>query len=142
MVLHRGRIIANFAKNFIKYLFVPVESIISRVMRLSTGNDATYLKYVRPIIGLLCVPIWCFSLIPPISAPKRGRMYYLLVMLCLLYVIGLSAIGSGAGERYRFSVLAFMLPITVWNLQIAGDYLHALIELRSNRRVLRSTAVD
>jgi hypothetical protein len=113
---HPTEIMANFVSNFIKYIFVPVEFNVNRLTAMYFGDKA-YFDYLRPILGLICLPLWILSLIPPIGAPKSHKMFYLIVTTCLLYIVGLSAIGSGAGERYRFPVLMFMLPVVLWNLQ-------------------------
>jgi hypothetical protein len=34
----------------------------------------------------------------------------------LAYVVGLSAISTGSGERIRFAILAYMLPVFVYNV--------------------------
>jgi hypothetical protein len=50
-------------------------------------------------------------------------MYYLLVMMFLLYVVGISAMAPRQGERMRFPVLAFMLPAMVWNVHRMHSYI-------------------
>ena len=42
--------------------------------------------------------------------------YYVLVMLLLFYVLGLSTLAPFQGERMRFLVLGLMMPIATWNL--------------------------
>jgi len=125
LLSHPTEIATNYIKNFIKYMFVPVESNLMRVVALF-ASEQTYLRYVRPILGLVCLPVWLLSLIPPINSPKKYRMYYLLAMVLLVYVIGISAISTGSGERIRFPLLAFMLPIMVWNVDRAHRYLHGV----------------
>jgi hypothetical protein len=122
LISHPGRIIFYVAKNFVKYIFVPVESIIARLTALYL-SEQTYLTYLRPIIGLLCLPIWLLSLSPPIGSPKGYKIYYLFLMMFLFYVLGLSAMTPLQGERMRFPVLIFMLPVMVWNIHSIHGYL-------------------
>jgi hypothetical protein len=112
--VHPKEIATNYLTNFLKYIFAPIESIPLRIAELYVGEDG-YMRYVRPVLGVVCLPIWFLSLMPPTAAPRNQKAFYLLVMICLFYIVTLSAIGSGQGERYRFPVLAFMLPIAVWN---------------------------
>jgi hypothetical protein len=113
--IHPKQIVTNYLMNFFKYIFAPIESIPLRIAELYVGEDG-YMRYVRPVVGVICLPIWLLSLLPPTAAPRNQKAFYLLVMICLFYIVALSAIGSGQGERYRFPVLAFMLPIAVRNL--------------------------
>lgn len=116
LIAHPKEILFTLVESFMKYLFAPVESVVSRIMQIY-GSETAYFLYVRPILGLLCLPVWCFSFSPPFRGPRRYWMYYLMVMMWLAYVVGLSSIGIGQGERYRFAVLVFMLPVTIWNVQ-------------------------
>jgi len=43
--------------------------------------------------------------------------YYLIVVLLVLYVLGLSSLVGQQGERYRFPVLAALFPLAALNLQ-------------------------
>ena len=129
MIAHPKEILFTLAESFLKYLFAPVESVASRITQTYTSETA-YLLYVRPILGLLCLPVWLFSFSPPLRAPRRYWMYYVLVMMWLVYVVGLSAIGIGQGERYRFAVLVFMLPVTIWNVQALHDRFSSWIHNR------------
>ncbi len=121
LIAHPAQILANYLKNFVKYVFVPVESIWLRLTGLYF-SDQMYVTYVRPLLGIICLPVWLLSLIPPIGT-KSHKTYYLLAIVLLVYVVGLSAIGTGSGERIRFPVLAFMLPVTIWNIRRVHDYL-------------------
>ena len=125
LISHPIEIITQLIKNFIKYLIVPVESNVMRVTAFYL-SEQTYGTYVRPILGLLCLPVWCASMMPPVSAPKNQRMYYLLVTVLLIYILGLSATHAGCGERIRFPLLAFMLPLMVWNVHRVHGFLHGL----------------
>ena len=113
---HPMEVVVNCAKNFVKYLFAPVESIVLRTVT-AMNNPDLYARAVRPLLILLCLPVWVGSLIPPMGSPPRCKAYYLLVVGCLFYIVGLSAIGTGSGERIRFPMLAFMVPIAVWNIE-------------------------
>jgi hypothetical protein len=112
---HTIDVVANCARNFVKYMFAPVETVALRLIAAMDGAEM-YRRVVRPLLTLLCLPIWVGALIPPIGSPSRCKAYYLLVVVCLLYIVGLSAIGTGSGERIRFPMLAFMMPIAVWNI--------------------------
>jgi hypothetical protein len=130
---HPIEIGANFAGNFIKYLFVPVESNVMRLVEMDVG-DRAYFRYVRPIVGAMCLPIWILSFVPPLDGPKKHRMFYWAIMTCVVYVVGLSAIGTGAGERYRFPLLMFMLPVAIWNAQWIRGYGQAWLAARRDHR--------
>jgi hypothetical protein len=109
-------ITVNVLKNAVKYVFVPIESSVSRFWAMYAGAS-TYVTAVRPIVALVCLPIWFLSLVPPIASTHRRRMYYLLMLACLVYIIGFSSISTGSGERIRFPILMFMLPVLMWNVQ-------------------------
>jgi hypothetical protein len=47
-----------------------------------------------------------------------------------MYIIGISAIAPGQGERYRFPLLMFMLPVGVWNVQALQRYLNGVASER------------
>jgi hypothetical protein len=115
LVSHPAEVILYLAKNFVKYIFVPIESATAKLTTLHISDEA-YLTYVRPALGLLCLPIWLFSLTLPFGAPHKRKMYYLFVMMFLVYVVGISAMAPRQGERMRFPVLAFMLPVMVLNV--------------------------
>jgi hypothetical protein len=122
LVSHPWQIILYLVGNVVKYIFVPVESAAAKLTALHVSGE-DYLTYVRPVLAVLCLPIWLFSLSPPLRYPKRYKMYYLLVLMLLLYVVGLSAMAPRQGERMRFPVLAFMLPVMVWNVHRLHSYL-------------------
>jgi hypothetical protein len=126
---HSREIIYLFAKNFVKYLLVPVESSIAKLTEIHLSQPV-YFTYVRPILSLICLPIWIFALIPPVGSPKKYRMYYILELIFLFYMIGLSVITVSQGERVRFPIIAFMLPITVWNVRAAYGCLRQWVEYR------------
>ncbi len=122
LISHPRQIILSLVKNLVKYIFVPVESVVQRLTARFL-SEQTYMTYGRPILALLWLPMWLLSLIPPIGSPKRYRMYYLLVMMFLFYVLSVNIMAPRAGERYRFPVLAFMLPLVVLNVQDLRGYL-------------------
>jgi hypothetical protein len=122
-------IVANVVRNGVKYVFVPVESIVLRVWTIY-GIEQGYNTSARPILGLICLPVWLLSLFPPVGQPHRRQWYYALMMGTLLYVVGVSATGTGSGERIRFPVLVFMLPVAVSN----GHALHRYLQGWINRR--------
>jgi hypothetical protein len=129
---HPGPVVATFVRNFLKYMFVPVESLVMRIRSRVTSTaerDQAYLGYIRPALALGYLPVWLLSLIPPISATRSRMMYYLLVWTCIICVVGPAAMTTGSGERIRFSVLAFMLPVMAWN----ADSLHRRMRARIER---------
>jgi len=128
---HPKEVISALVKNFVQYLFVPVEANILKFTTFYKGEQ-TYFTYVRPILGVACLPIWLFALSPPIGSAYKHRMYYVFVMMFLFYVIGISSIVPFGGERIRFPMLAFMLPIAVWNVHCVVRYLRRWTETRSS----------
>jgi hypothetical protein len=135
LVSHPRQVILYLVRNFVKYIFVPVESVVARLTALYLSEQA-YLTYVRPVLGLLCLPVWLFSLSPPFGSPKKYKMYYLLVVIFLLYVVGVSAITPLQGERMRFPVLVFMLPVMVWNVHCLHSYLSEWLVQRARKVTL------
>ena len=123
-VAHPFSITVVVVTNAFKYVFAPVELVISRVAN-ELLSPATYRRFVRPVIVAACVPIFLLSLLPPMGHFRGQRPYYALVMLFLLYIIGLSAISYGSGERIRFPILAFMAPVAVWNARTFCDAVQA-----------------
>jgi hypothetical protein len=125
-----GRVVTT---NAVKYLFAPVESLIARL-----ANEfilpATYGRYVRPLITVVCLPVFLLSIVPPIAYGRSYRMYYALMMLFLVYIIGLSAIGFGSGERIRFPMLTFMAPVAVWNTRTVVEHLRARFSASDGHR--------
>ena len=114
LISHPRQIIFYLVKNFVKYTFAPIEAGIMKLTEFYMGEQ-TYLTYIRPVLGLLCIPIWLLSLSPPIGSPEKCKIYYLLVVILLFYVVGVSAMAPARGRAHAFSVLAFMLPVIVWN---------------------------
>ena len=115
LISYPRQVIFYLIKNVIKHIFVPIEAS-TRELTVFYMSEQVYLTYIRPILGLLCLPIWLLSLSPPIGLPKKYKMYYLLVLILLFYMVGMSAMSPLAGERMRFPVLAFMMPVMVWNI--------------------------
>jgi hypothetical protein len=120
---HGSQIVLLLAKNFLKYLFVPVESLVQRLTEYYIGTWL-YFRYVRPFLFLVCLPIWLLSLIPPIDAARTQRMYYFLAFTLVMYVGVVSIVANMGGERIRFPVLGLLLPLVVWNVQKLNRYLH------------------
>jgi hypothetical protein len=121
---HPGRITAVLVTNAGKYVFAPIESIVARMSTEVISFEA-YGRYVRPVIFAMCLPILVLALMPPLGQQPGRRMYYSLVMVFLVYIVGFSAIGAGSGERIRFPMLAFMLPVALWNARRIGEGLHS-----------------
>jgi|SRR5262245_11055410 len=133
LVKHPREILTCLATNFLKYLLVPVEANVYKLTKFYAGEQ-TYFNYVRPVLAFVCLPIWLFSLAPPVGSSQKYVMYYLLVMLFLLYVIGISAMTNFAGERMRFPVLAFLMPAAVWNVHCLSGYLRGWMKRTSNNQ--------
>jgi hypothetical protein len=127
LISHPGQILLYLVKNFVKYIFVPIEACVMKLTMFYI-SEQTYVAYVRPVLGLLCLPIWLLSLSPPIGFPKKSKKYYLCVVTLLLYVVGLSAMTPLQGERMRFPMLAFMLPVMVWNIHGLHSYLMSVFK--------------
>src|SRR5262249_36576750 len=98
MAAHPVKIALLWGKNFLKYLLAPVESTVARMI-LHNQSFETYNALVRPLLLLICLPLWAFALAPPINGSQRERMYYWLMLLCVTYAIAVSAVAAGSGER-------------------------------------------
>jgi len=133
-ISHPREMFIFFVKNFLKHIFAPIESVVQKLILLYT-SDKIYFTYVRPVLGLMCLAVWLFSLIPPISLENRQLLYYFFTMMFLLYVIGISVITQFQGERIRFPVLAFMLPVMVWNVHHVYGYLRGWGEYRHSNHI-------
>jgi hypothetical protein len=125
--VHAPGIVILTGTTFVKYLLVPVESILARLTTLA-ASEATYERYIRPVVGLLCLPIWILCLIPPRGQLAQRRWYYCLVLLMWVYLAGITALNPAQGERIRFPILAFLVPIAAWNIQTGLAYLARLAE--------------
>jgi hypothetical protein len=125
--VHAPGIVMLTGTTFVKYLLVPVESIVARLTALAT-SEATYERYIRPFVTLLCLPIWILCLIPPRGQPVQRRWYYCLILLMWVYLAGITALNPAQGERIRFPILAFLVPIAAWNIQTALANLAHLVE--------------
>jgi hypothetical protein len=137
LAAHPRVITSRLLKNFTKYLFAPIEGAIQKLTTLYAGEQ-TYLSGVRPILVVAGIPIWLLALAPPVRSPNNFRMYYLLMLTCVLYVVGISAITNFAGERIRFPVLPFMLPVMAWNIHRLYGYLHGPSPAPSRDRTVRT----
>jgi hypothetical protein len=112
--VHYWGITFNVVKNGVKYVFAPIDSIVERFWAFYQGSSS-YQSTIRPFVGFACLPLLVLSLLPPVRGGPGQRMYYILMLGCLLYVVGFSAIGTGSGERIRFPVLLLMLPVFIHN---------------------------
>ncbi|HKQ97260.1 MAG TPA: hypothetical protein VJV75_05230 [Candidatus Polarisedimenticolia bacterium] len=115
LAAHPAAILKSMARTSIQYVFAPVESVPMRRAR-QAGDEAAYMTGLRPILTLVCLPFWLLAIVPPAIRPGR-RPFYLLAMLLLLYVVGITAITPMQGERIRLPVLILLLPIMAWNVQ-------------------------
>jgi hypothetical protein len=130
MAAHPVKIALVWGRNFLKYLLVPMESTIERMVVRNQSME-TYNAIVRPLLLLICLPLWAFALAPPINGSQRERMYYWFMLLCVSYTMAVSAVAAGSGERIRFPVLMLMLPTMAWNLEAAVVYVRRVC-LRAN----------
>jgi hypothetical protein len=105
----------GYAVGFLKYLFCPVEAIAQSASDYCGWpiTDAW-----RGVLTLLWLPLWLVCLIPP-RLPEHRSLYYF-AMLCLLAILGLSAMYAGAGERMRFPALILMMSVGAVNVTAAG----------------------
>lgn len=114
LAAHPAAILKNMARTSIQYVFAPVESALMR-RAVRDGGETDYMTKIRPILFVLCLPFWLLAIVPPANRPGR-RPFYLLAMLLLLYVVGITAITPMQGERIRLPVLILLLPIVAWNV--------------------------
>jgi hypothetical protein len=121
LMVHPKEIASLSLRTFLNYIFVPVESTIARITDFLERGDS-YQRYIRPTLGLACLPIWILSLVPPVGSRSKWS-YYLIVLILVLYMAGITALNPRQGERIRFPILAFMLPIVAWNGQACLRYL-------------------
>lgn len=105
----------------VKYLFAPIEQSVAKLTMFYV-SASVYLTYVRPFLAVACLPIWLLAMSPPVRSRKK-KAYYLFMMIFLLYMVGITVANPWQGERIRFPVLAFMLPVVVWNFQTVYGYL-------------------
>ena len=110
-----GIMIARLTRTAVKYLFAPVDSATIKLARLFDPKRTTP-SWLRIVLGVICLPVWILAILPPLNAPRNQQAYYLLVMLLAAYVFGLTSINPFLGERIRFPVLVFMLPVAAINL--------------------------
>lgn len=116
IMAHPGRFVLGCTKSFLKYLFVPIERPAD-VATATLISEDQYYAVLRPILFGLCLPLWILSIFPPLGHPRRYMFYYLIVVVLVLYVLGWSSLVGGAGERYRFPVLAALFSLAALNLQ-------------------------
>jgi hypothetical protein len=133
---HPVGITAAVLKNAVKYVFAPIESTVSRFATFY-ASETWYTRAVRPVVAVVCLPLFVLSVLPPIRRQREQQMYYALMLVLLIYVVGFSAIGIGSGERIRFPLLAFMLPVLVWNVETLLN--HALVPKLRRHPVRRTT---
>jgi hypothetical protein len=105
----------------LKYLFAPIEQIMVKLTMFYTSTSV-YLIYIRPFLAVVCFPIWFLAMYPPIGSSKK-MAYYFFMMILLLYMVGITAANPSQGERIRFPMLVFMLPVVIWNLHTVHRYL-------------------
>ncbi len=119
---HSGAIVALAATSFVKYVFAPVETLVARLTG-AVASEELYGRYFRPAIALFCMPVWVLALVPP-RGPTARRAFYLLALLLLAYLAGITALNPQQGERVRFPVLAF-LPIVAWNGHAVANFVRS-----------------
>jgi hypothetical protein len=108
-------IVRQIVKTFLKYLFVPTETLALRLFSHRDQQDV-YFRYIRPILAVVWLPIWVLAYWPPWRRRRQESVYYLFVMLLVFYVVGMSAFAPLQGERMRFPVLPFLMPVIACNL--------------------------
>jgi hypothetical protein len=102
-----------FINTFLKYLFVPTESLLQRLTVLYMSEE-TYHRHVRPVLTAIFLPLWVLCLWPPAFSSSKVA-YYVFALMFLFYIVGITIINPVQGERIRFPVLAFILPVALWN---------------------------
>jgi hypothetical protein len=106
----------HLTRTAIKYLFVPIEALPAHVMRYA-GAGAAYERFVRPLLFLVCLPVWLLAYWPPPRSDRRARAYYALTMMSLAFVVIMSAMAPQQGERMRLPLVAFLVPLAVAQLE-------------------------
>lgn len=137
------KIILPLLQTLVKYIFVPIEYVVAK-FTVFIRDDATYVGYVRPVLFAVFLPMWILFLIPPFRSASKVIAFYSLTMILLLYILGISLHTKDQGERIRFPMLAFMLPVilcngynlwrrasTIWCFSLSSD--------RRNKAVSHST---
>jgi hypothetical protein len=107
-------VLVQLSTTVVKYLLAPVEVAVTKSIRLFTHSE-TASHETRVILGVLCLPVWLLALVPPVRPSTEMLAYYLLVAALVAVILGLSSIAPFQGERIRFPVLAFMLPVAAFN---------------------------
>jgi len=133
-----ARFARNYGAAFLKYAFAPIETLVQQILYSRGQQDTYYFSHARPVLVLLWLPLWLLSLFPPVGSKHTNLGLYVLVMTVLLYVLGLSALGSGGGERIRFPVLPFLLILAAVN---ANDLFSILRQRRIRGQTERSPKV-
>jgi hypothetical protein len=77
----------------------------------------------RLLLTLLYLPVAVGSLVPLRTRRRRPWALYLLTMIMVAYVIGLSSLYHGNGERMRYPALAMLLLILAGNLSVLSDWI-------------------
>ncbi len=113
--LHPWAIVRGLLISAVKYTFAPIEAFVLHWIHTATPNSA-HAGLVRAILIALWIPLWVLALFPPLGASRGFLFYWLTVIVLLAYMVGLSAMHPWQGERFRFPLLAFMLPIVAQNL--------------------------
>lgn len=106
-------IIATVAATFLKYLLGPVESLVSRFAQDSSLG--AHYGAIRALLTLLGAPVFLLAYVPPPSRKPRVRMYYFIIMSCVVYVLGLSSFAPSQGERMRLPLLPFVVTLAAVN---------------------------
>lgn len=103
-------------KNFFKFLCVPLEQVIREIFLLFDQDDF-YMAHLRAVMFLVCLPVWLLCVVPPFGSRAAYWPYYLVTMLLVVYVLGVTSFWSfGGGERMRLPVLPLMLTWGAVNL--------------------------
>ena len=110
---HPRAIVLATATTALKYLLAPVEALpatLARIDRAPRTSDA-YEHRLRPLLFLVWLPVWLLAYIPVVGGDRRARAFYLLVMLLVVYVIGLSSLAPLQGERMRYPLVPLLVVL-------------------------------
>ena len=104
---------AAVGTTFLKYLLAPIESLAWRFAGKLPRESLDW--RIRGLLVLLTAPLFLLASLPPPTRDERTRTYYLIVMTCVVYVLGLSAFVPYQGERMRLPVLPLLVTCAAMN---------------------------
>jgi hypothetical protein len=108
------RFMVGLLRTLAKYTFVPLETALAVLSGGLYSSEAR--SWPRALLFVVFLPVWVLALVPPLR--NRTYMpYYYLSLLFVGWILVPSALVSGQGERLRFPLLIFTLPLAAVNLR-------------------------